>query len=48
MYVRDKGWKGVERMHLAQDRDQLRALLITVMNLQVLQQAESPRQMSNC
>jgi hypothetical protein len=35
MYLRETGWEGVEWMHLAQDRDQWRALVNTVMNLRV-------------
>jgi hypothetical protein len=33
MDVREIGWKVVEWMHLAQDRDQCRAVVNTVMNL---------------
>jgi hypothetical protein len=33
------GWEVVDWMHLAQDRDQWRAVVNTVMNLQVLQKA---------
>jgi hypothetical protein len=33
--LRKLGWKGVDWMHLFQDRDQRRDLVITVMNLQV-------------
>jgi hypothetical protein len=33
--LRETGWEGVDWNHLAQDRDQLRALLNTVMNLRV-------------
>jgi hypothetical protein len=33
--VREIGWEGVDRMHLAEDRDQWRALVNTVMNLRV-------------
>jgi hypothetical protein len=33
--LRDRGWEGVDWMHQAQDRDQWRALMNTVMNLQV-------------
>jgi hypothetical protein len=29
------GWKGVDWIHLAQDRDQWRALVNTIMNLRV-------------
>jgi len=32
----DIGWKAVYRIHLAQDREHLRAFVNTVMNLQVL------------
>jgi hypothetical protein len=35
MDFRDVGWEGVEWMHLAQDRDQWRALVKRVMNLWV-------------
>jgi hypothetical protein len=35
MDLREIGWEGVDRMHLAEDRDQWRALVNTVMNLQV-------------
>jgi hypothetical protein len=33
---REVGWESVNRMHLAQDRDQWRALVTTVMNFVVL------------
>jgi len=33
MDIREVGWEGVDWMRLAQDRDQWRALLKTVMNL---------------
>jgi hypothetical protein len=33
--IRDTGWGRVDWMHLAQDRNQLRALVNTVMNLRV-------------
>jgi len=33
--LREIGWEVVDRMHLAQDRDYLWALVNTVMNLQV-------------
>jgi hypothetical protein len=36
MDLRDIGWEGVDWMHLAQDRDQWRALMNTVMKLWVL------------
>jgi hypothetical protein len=32
MYFRDIGWEGVDWMHLAQDRDQFRAVVSTVMD----------------
>jgi hypothetical protein len=35
MDLREIGWGGMERMELAQDRDQWRVLVNTVMNLQV-------------
>jgi hypothetical protein len=34
--VTEIGWEGVDWMHLAQDRDQLRVLVNTVMKLRVL------------
>jgi hypothetical protein len=34
--LREVGWESVNWMHLAQDRDQWRDLLNTVMNFQVL------------
>jgi hypothetical protein len=33
MYLREIGWKSVDWMHLAQDRDQWWTLVSTVMNL---------------
>jgi hypothetical protein len=33
MNLREIGWDGMDWIDLAQDRDQLRALVITVMNL---------------
>jgi hypothetical protein len=36
MDLREIGWGGMDWIDLAQDRDQLRALVNTVMNLQVL------------
>jgi len=33
MYLREIGWKGVDWMRLAQDRDQWWALIHTVMNI---------------
>jgi hypothetical protein len=35
MYLREIGWDGVHWIDLAQDRDQWRALVNTVMNLRV-------------
>jgi hypothetical protein len=35
MYLREIGWDGRDWLELAQDRDQLRALVNMVMNLQV-------------
>jgi len=34
-YLREIGWKGVDRMHLAQDRDQWQALVNMIMNIQL-------------
>jgi hypothetical protein len=36
MYLREIGWDGVDWIDMAQDRDQWRALVNTVLNLQVL------------
>jgi hypothetical protein len=36
MDLREKGWGGVDWIHLAQDRDQWRAVVNTVMNLRIL------------
>jgi hypothetical protein len=36
MYLREIGWGGVDWIDLAQDRDQWRTFVNTVMNLQVL------------
>jgi hypothetical protein len=33
--LRETGWEGVDWIHLTQDRDQLRAVVNTVMNIQV-------------
>jgi hypothetical protein len=33
MDLRETGWKGVDWMHLAQDRDQMQVLVNKVMNL---------------
>jgi hypothetical protein len=33
--LRERGWDGVDWIDLAEDRNQLRALVKTVMNLQV-------------
>jgi len=35
MNAREIGWAGVDWMHLAQNRDQWRAVMNTVMNLRV-------------
>jgi hypothetical protein len=35
-----KRWESVDRIHLAQDRDQWRALVVTVMNLRALLKVE--------
>jgi hypothetical protein len=35
MDLREKGWEGVDLMHLAQDSDQWRAVVSTAMNLRV-------------
>jgi hypothetical protein len=35
MYLGDIGWDGMDWIDLAQDRDQLRALVNTLMNLRV-------------
>jgi hypothetical protein len=40
MYLRDIGWEGMYWIHLAHDTDQWRALVNTVMNLGIPQQAE--------
>jgi len=39
MHLRETGWEGVERMHLAQDRDPWWGFVNTVMNLQVAYKA---------
>jgi hypothetical protein len=39
MDLREIGWDGMDRIDLAQDRDQWRALMNTVMNLRVPQNA---------
>jgi hypothetical protein len=39
MDLREIGWDGMEWIHLAQDSDQWRALVNTVMNLRVPQNA---------
>jgi hypothetical protein len=36
MDLREVGWRGVEWIHLAQDRDRWRAVVSEVMNLRVL------------
>jgi hypothetical protein len=35
VYLRETGWDGMDWIDLAQDRDQWKALVNTVMNLQV-------------
>jgi hypothetical protein len=35
MNLREIGWEGVDWMHLIQDKDQCRAVVITVMNIRV-------------
>jgi hypothetical protein len=35
MYLREVGWEGVDWIHLAQNKDQWRALVNMVMNLLV-------------
>jgi hypothetical protein len=35
MLLKETGWEGVDWMHLAQDRDQWRTLMNTVINLRV-------------
>jgi hypothetical protein len=35
VYLRERGWDGVDWIDLAEDRDQWRALVNTVMNLPV-------------
>jgi hypothetical protein len=35
-YLREIGWEGVDWMHLAQDMDNWRAVVNTVMNFRVL------------
>jgi hypothetical protein len=35
MDLKEKGWGGMDWIHLAQDRDQWRTLVTTVMNLRV-------------
>jgi hypothetical protein len=39
MDLREVGWKDVDWMHLSQDRDSLRVLVVTVMNLRVPEKA---------
>jgi hypothetical protein len=35
MNLKETGWEGVDWMHVAQDRDQWRAIANTIMNLRV-------------
>jgi hypothetical protein len=35
MYLREIGWAGMDRIHLAQDMDYFGALVETAMNLQI-------------
>jgi len=35
MYLREMRWEGVDWINLVQDKDQWRALVSTVMNLQI-------------
>jgi hypothetical protein len=35
MHIRESGWEGVNCIHLAQGRDHLQGLVITVTNIQV-------------
>jgi hypothetical protein len=39
MYLKETGWEGMDWIHLAQDRDQRRALVNMVINLRVPQKA---------
>jgi hypothetical protein len=39
MDLREIGWDGVDWMNMAQDRDQWRALVNTVLNLRVIRNA---------
>jgi hypothetical protein len=41
MDLRETGWDGIDRIDLAQDRDQWRALANTVMKLRVPQNIEN-------
>jgi hypothetical protein len=41
MDLQEGGWKGMDWIYLAQDRDRWRALINAVMNLRVLQNAGS-------
>jgi hypothetical protein len=34
--IKEVGWEGVDGIHLGQDRDQCLALVVTVMNFQVV------------
>jgi hypothetical protein len=45
--LREIGWDGVDWIDLAQDREQWRVLVNTVMNLQVLKILEVPELLHN-
>jgi hypothetical protein len=40
MNLKEIGWERMDWIHLAQDKDQLRAVVITAINLQVIKKAE--------
>jgi len=46
--IQQVGWEGVDWMHLAQGMDMWRALVNTVMNLQVLCKAEFLEKLTDC
>jgi hypothetical protein len=41
MVLREIGWEGVDWIHLAQDTDQWRAVMKTIMNLRVPERGEN-------